>query len=52
VKFFSVEGERLGDKKLLEQTLHEITGIAAQVFRESPLFYFSTDERMSWTAKR
>jgi hypothetical protein len=28
VEFFSVEGERLGDKKSLERTLHEITGIA------------------------
>jgi hypothetical protein len=52
VEFFSVEGERLSDKKLLEQTLHEITGIATQALRGSPLSYFSTDERMSWAAKR
>ncbi|KAH0550954.1 hypothetical protein GP486_007681, partial [Trichoglossum hirsutum] len=52
VEFFSVEGERLGDKKSLERTLHDITGIATQVLRGSPLSYFSTDERMSWAAKR
>ncbi|KAI9775933.1 MAG: hypothetical protein M1839_000722 [Geoglossum umbratile] len=52
VEFFSVEGEWLGDKKSLEQTLHEITGIATQALRGSPLSYFSTDERMLWAAKR
>ncbi|KAI9768033.1 MAG: hypothetical protein M1839_004296 [Geoglossum umbratile] len=52
VEFFSVEGEPLGDKKSLEQTLHEITGIAAQALRGSPLSYFRTDERMLWAAKR
>ncbi|KAI9785549.1 MAG: hypothetical protein M1839_009290 [Geoglossum umbratile] len=52
VEFFSVEGERLGDKKSLEQTLHEITGIATQALRGIPLSYFSTDERMSWAVKR
>ncbi|KAI9770961.1 MAG: hypothetical protein M1840_002665 [Geoglossum simile] len=52
VEFFSVEGERLGDKKSLEQTLHEITGIATQAFRGCPLSYFSMDKRMSWAAKR
>ncbi|KAI9775850.1 MAG: hypothetical protein M1839_000724, partial [Geoglossum umbratile] len=52
VEFFSVEGEPLGDKKSLEQTLHEITGIATQALRGSPLSYFRTDERMSWAAKR
>ncbi|KAI9782330.1 MAG: hypothetical protein M1839_005203, partial [Geoglossum umbratile] len=52
VEFFSVEGERLGDKKSLEQTLHELTGVATQALRGSPLSYFSTDERMSWAAKR
>ncbi|KAI9763279.1 MAG: hypothetical protein M1839_006522, partial [Geoglossum umbratile] len=52
VEFFSVEGERLGDKKSLEQTLYEITGIATQGLRGSPLSYFSTEERMSWAEKR
>ncbi|KAI9764570.1 MAG: hypothetical protein M1839_005882 [Geoglossum umbratile] len=52
VEFFSVEGECLGDKKSLEQTLHEITGIATQALRGSPLSYFSTDERMLWASNR
>jgi hypothetical protein len=52
VEFFSVEGEWLGNKKSLEQTLHEITDIATQALRGSPLSYFSTNERMSWAAKR
>jgi hypothetical protein len=52
VEFFSVEGERLGDKDSLEKTLHETTGIAIQALRGSPLSYFSTDERMLWAAKR
>ncbi|OCK88967.1 HET-domain-containing protein, partial [Cenococcum geophilum 1.58] len=52
VEFFSVEGERLGDKKLLENTLSEITGIPAHTLQGRPLSYFSIHERMSWAAKR
>src|SRR2546421_5738839 len=46
VEFFSVEGERFGDKKSLEQQIHEITGITAQALQGDPLSYFSVDERM------
>ncbi|KAI9775014.1 MAG: hypothetical protein M1839_001614 [Geoglossum umbratile] len=52
VEFFSKEKERLGDKQSLEQTLYEITGIAIEALRGSPLSYFSVDERMLWVAKR
>ncbi|KAH7418715.1 heterokaryon incompatibility protein-domain-containing protein, partial [Cadophora sp. MPI-SDFR-AT-0126] len=52
VEFFSKEEQRLGDKQSLEQTLHEITGIAIQALRGSALSHFSVDERMSWAAKR
>ncbi|OCK72907.1 hypothetical protein K432DRAFT_260321, partial [Lepidopterella palustris CBS 459.81] len=52
VEFFSVEEERIGDKKSLEQTLHEITGITVQALQGSLLSRFSVDERMSWAAKR
>ncbi|KAF2204398.1 HET-domain-containing protein [Delitschia confertaspora ATCC 74209] len=45
VKFFSREGEQLGDKKSLERTLHDITGIAIQALRGSPLSHFGVDER-------
>jgi hypothetical protein len=52
VEFFSVEGERLGDKKLLERQIHEITGITAQALQGDPLSHFSVNERLSWAAKR
>jgi ankyrin repeat protein len=52
VEFFSQEEQRLSDKQSLEQTLHEITGIAIQALRGSPLSQFDVDERMSWAAKR
>jgi Heterokaryon incompatibility protein (HET) len=52
VEFFSHDGKRLGDKKLLEVQIHEITGIAVQALRGSPLSQFSVAERMSWAAKR
>jgi hypothetical protein len=52
VEFFSLEGKRLGDKKSLERQIHEITGIAIQALRGSPLSDFSIAERMGWAAKR
>jgi hypothetical protein len=52
VEFFSKEGERLGDKKLLERQIHEITGIPIEALQGNPLSNFSVDERMAWAAKR
>jgi Heterokaryon incompatibility protein (HET) len=52
VKFFSREGELLGDKKILEQQIHEITGVPITALRGKPLSHFSVDERMRWAAKR
>jgi hypothetical protein len=52
VEFFSSEGTRLGDKRSMEQQIHEITGIAVQALRNVPLSEFSVTERLSWTAKR
>ena len=52
VEFFSVEGERLGDKKSLERQIHEITGITTQALQGGPLSQFSVNERMLWAAKR
>ncbi|KAF2647145.1 HET-domain-containing protein, partial [Lophiostoma macrostomum CBS 122681] len=52
VEFFSKEGQRLGDKQNLEQTLYEISGIAIQALRGSPLSHFSAKERLSWAANR
>jgi Heterokaryon incompatibility protein (HET) len=52
VEFFSVEGERLGDKKSLERQIHDITGITPQALQGAPLSHFGVDKRMSWAAKR
>jgi hypothetical protein len=37
VEFFSREGSGLGNKRTLEQQIHEITGIPATALRENPL---------------
>ncbi|PVH74834.1 vegetative incompatibility protein HET-E-1 [Cadophora sp. DSE1049] len=52
VEFFSWEGKRLGNKKTLEQQIHEITGIPASAVREYPLAQFDVDERFSWAKGR
>lgn len=52
VEFFSKEGDRLGDKRSLMQSLHEITGIAVQALQGSPMDSFTVDERMSWAQRR
>jgi hypothetical protein len=52
VQLFTAEGILLGDKKSLEQEIHEITGIPLGALRGEPLSHFSIDERFSWAAKR
>jgi hypothetical protein len=52
VEFFSLEGQRLGDKRSLEVLIHEITGIPVEILRGGPLVQFTIDERMLWAAKR
>jgi hypothetical protein len=52
VEFFSVEGERLGNKYTLVQELYGITGISVEALRGIPLDQFSVDERMSWVGRR
>jgi hypothetical protein len=52
VDFFSLEGERLGSKLLLESKIHEITGIAKNALRGGPLSNFSIKERRSWAERR
>jgi len=52
VEFFSLEGERLGDKDSMVQEIHEITGISVRALQGSPLSEFSINERMSWAATR
>jgi hypothetical protein len=52
VEFFSRETHRLGNKKDLEQQIHEITGVPATALRENPLSQFDVDERLSWAKSR
>jgi hypothetical protein len=52
VEFFSQEGERIGDKRTLEQQVHEITGIAVPALRGAPLPQFDIEDRLSWAEDR
>ena len=52
VEFFSLEGNRLGDKKSLEQQIHEVTGVPIRALQGETLLDFSIAERMSWAEKR
>jgi len=52
VAFYSTEGDLLGDKQSLKDTIHEITGIPIEALRGSPLSDFSVAERFSWTKDR
>ena len=52
VEFFSIEGKRLGDKKSLEQQVHEITKIPSKALQGSPLSDFTVSDRMSWAENR
>ncbi|KIW88432.1 uncharacterized protein Z519_11001 [Cladophialophora bantiana CBS 173.52] len=52
VEFFSREEELLGDKKMLEQQIHEITGISIAALRNAPLSQFGVDERLRWAETR
>jgi hypothetical protein len=52
VEFFSHERERLGDKRSLEQQIHEITGIPESALQGARLSQFSVNERFSWIERR
>jgi hypothetical protein len=52
VAFFSREREQLGDKRTLEQQIHEITGIPTTALREYVLSQFNVDERLLWAKSR
>ncbi|KAK4449603.1 HET-domain-containing protein [Podospora aff. communis PSN243] len=52
VEFFTEDGQRLGDKRSLEQKIHEITGIAVSALRGTALSEFSVEERFKWAEKR
>jgi hypothetical protein len=52
VKFFSVEGDSLGDKTSLEKRIHKITKIDILALRGTPLSQFSPSERIKWSRGR
>jgi hypothetical protein len=52
VEFYSSEGMRLGDKRSMEQQIHEITSIPVRALQGHPLSDFSIEERLSWAIKR
>ena len=52
VEFFSWEGNGLGNRRTLEQHIHEITGIPTTALRGDLLSQFDVDERFSWAKRR
>jgi hypothetical protein len=52
VEFFAQGGQRLGDKKSLEQLIHEITKIPTSALRNTDLSQFDVDERFKWAESR
>jgi hypothetical protein len=52
VEFFAQTGQRLGDKRSLEQEIHEITGIAIEALRDNQLSRFDIEERFKWAENR
>ncbi|KAK5263890.1 hypothetical protein LTR96_010765 [Exophiala xenobiotica] len=52
VEFFSLEGELLGNKEVLEQQIQEVTGLPIAALRGASLSDFSVDERLRWAENR
>jgi hypothetical protein len=52
VVFYSKEGELLGDKQSLKDTIYEITGIPIEALQGNALSDFSVAERFSWAEDR
>jgi hypothetical protein len=53
VEFFTRDGQRLGDKRSLEQLIHEITSIPISALRGNKvLSRFSIKERFKWARSR
>ncbi|KAH0562469.1 hypothetical protein GP486_002843 [Trichoglossum hirsutum] len=52
VEFFSGDWEKLGNKKSLEQHIHEISKIPIEALQGTALSEFSVAERMSWAETR
>ncbi|KAK9425516.1 putative Beta transducin-like protein HET-E2C*40 [Seiridium unicorne] len=52
VKFYSVDQQCFRDKRSLEQTLHEVTGIPIRALQGDSLTEFDFDTRILWSKKR
>ncbi|KAI2478441.1 kinesin light chain 1 [Pyrenophora tritici-repentis] len=52
VEFYSCERRQIGDKRSLEQLVHDVTSIPITVLRNCLLDQFTTSERMHWAKKR
>ncbi|KAH6875175.1 hypothetical protein BKA58DRAFT_418768 [Alternaria rosae] len=52
VEFFSKEGELLGDKQSLKDTVYKITGIPSDALLGKQVSEFSVAERFSWAEDR
>jgi hypothetical protein len=52
VEFYDQDGRRLGDRKTLENEIHEITKIPREAIRGRPLDSFTVEERLSWMQGR
>jgi hypothetical protein len=52
VEFFSKEGAQLGDKELLKDVIHEITGIPINALSGKQVSEYSVSERFSWAVDR
>ncbi|KAI8633534.1 vegetative incompatibility protein HET-E-1 [Xylariaceae sp. FL1651] len=52
VEFFTLEGQRLGNKEPLIELLQDITGISIGALQGIPLSSFSIAERPSWSEDR
>ena len=52
VEFFSRDRKRLGDKRILERQIYEVTKIPVSALRGTPPSQFSVEERFSWSENR
>ena len=52
VEFFTPGGQRIGDKRSLEQPIHEVTKIPTSALRSTDLSQFDVNERFKWAKSR
>lgn len=52
VRFYSVQGTRLGDKTSLQRQIHRATGIPHEALQGEPLTNFTVAKRLSWAKNR